>query len=39
MNQRIYEHYISFFERQSFFVLFKFNWNEEEFNSNMHVRH
>jgi hypothetical protein len=39
MNQRLCEHHSSFFEKQSFFVLFESNRDEEESCSNMHVRH
>jgi hypothetical protein len=39
VNQRIYEHHSSFFERQSFFILFESDRDEEESCSCMHFRH
>ncbi len=39
MNQRLYEHDISFFERQSHSDLFELDRDEEESRSNVHVRH
>ncbi len=39
MNQCIREHDASFFKKQSYFNLFEIDRDEEEFDTNMHIRH